>query len=200
MTDMVRRFDNVRRIYSSNEGRLRFKPSPELDDALRGMMHPQSRLGRSALFLYSPAQVFIKRFDSDPTEPSAQLNSQVQARIRSYGSRQYPLARSVIPWVKGEETEFQFSAQLDPLTQQQLHACYPYGLNQTTFGRKVIEVSFFLPHDDIVTSKDERREASRQIKKVIWGSDNINSPHDPLNTPSNKGTFVDGIEWIVDKR
>lgn len=200
MAEMVSRFDNVRRIYSSDEGRLRFRPSQELEDALRGMIQPQSRLGRSALFLYSPAQVYVRRYDSEALEPSEQLNSQVRSHISMLGSHQYPLARSIVPKVELGETQLQFAALLDTLTQTQLHDCLPYGLNQTLFGRKVLEVSLLIPHTDIVSSREERLDASREIKRIIWGADDLESPHDPLNPPSDKAARVTGIDWVITKR
>lgn len=187
-------------LYVRKLSRFSFEAIGDLREAFLEMYNESARreLGQQALFLYSQPQIETFRPNSNEARASEHRDSMVKKRLGSIASRQFELAK----WVEAVRNEaqtktgFRLNVLLDPDTQMQLHAGLREGLNQVLFGRKAITATLWIPDKSIISTAEERREASRVIKQVIWGNDEQDSEQTILSPPaSGHGGKVAHIDW-----
>lgn len=194
-------------LYVRKMSRFSFQAIGGLREAFLEMYSESARreMGQQALILYSQPKIDTFRPGSAEHKASDHLDSTLSKRLGAMSaSKQFDVAKW-IEAVRDEDqinTGFRLNVLLDVATQEQLHASLKEGLNQTLFGRKAISATLWIPDTGIAPTADQRREASRNIKQVLWGDDDPDSAPAVLSAPeSGAGAKVAYIDWksrIVD--
>jgi hypothetical protein len=192
----------VRSLYVQKLSRLSFQPTGELHEALLGMHSEEarSRMGQSALFLYSQPQEETFRPGSEKQRKSEQRDSNLMKKLGVISTRQFDLAKwiGLKPSKNKRHPGFHiyFNVLLDPDTQVQLHASTREGLDQTKFGRRAVLASLWIPEDDFVQTDDEWQHAAKTMKAVVWGNDALDTAAKTISPPeSGGGARVAHIKW-----
>lgn len=191
--ESIRSTENVYTLYKRSLGRFVLNPSEQLEIALRKLYSDDAQ--PNVIELVSPGQELITGRGVAPGETDgALLSHAVEKRLGQFKNKPYRLARYVRAVSEVDEVGFEFSALLNAPTIEQLRACVRDGLNQSIFGRQVLELTLWIPNQQL-TPQSRRKNARTAVKRAVFGSDSLNEPNTRLKPPSDRAAQVTGLAW-----